>query len=111
MFTFILSTTAFTALLALFSTLNLQVKAIEYFKFNRFIFYYADTVCRAFQEFGNIDIAYQYTDLTLDARHPDIFYRYANDDQFKRRAHKKIRRICSNRNLIDKGRIPPKNRK
>ena len=96
----------FLSALALLALFYLQVKTIQYFKWNRFVFYYAELVCEAFSNSRSIDAAYKYTDLLLYARHPKVFPRYYNDNQFKRTAHEKIRRICSRSNLIGVDRTP-----
>ena len=98
----------FLSALALLALLALQIKTICYYKWKRFIFYYAEAVCIAFQEHGNIIDAYIITDKQLSARHPEIYARHSSNNQFRKETAKRVRHLCSDRYLNGAGRIPPR---
>ena len=101
MLVFILSISAATALL------THQIKTICHYKWNRFIFYYAESVCNAFQEHGNIIQAYNVTDVKMAYRHPELYTHYVLNNQFRNEVSKRVRLLCYDLYLIGAGRIPP----
>lgn len=96
-----------TAAAILGSLFWLQYTRIRNYKRKRFIFYYAETICNAYQEHGDLNKALLYADVTLSRRHPKTFVNYYTDVHFMREVHIRLYKLCCDLYVIGVGRNPP----